>query len=172
MKKLLLAIAILSSVTARSQNTINYSFCFNPVQPTNIDSIQLTATLLASSGYGGIKFAYVSGPNTPIFGNPTNIFQNTMFEQSTVTVRGLAPGVYVFSATGTSAPTTASPAQSTTLNITVTILPAPTPPAPPTFSGVTVTQTFFGQKLTFTIPPGYGTTITFTYNGVTQTVTF
>jgi len=161
MKKLLLAIAILSSVTARSQNTINYSFCFNPVQPTNIDSIQLTATLLASAGYGGIHFAFVSGPNTPTFGNPTNIFQNTMFEQSTVTVKGLVPGVYIFSATGSSAATTASASQSTTLTNSITILPAP---VIPTLTGITIT--LFGIPIV--IPAGQGTKYTLS-NGTTNT---
>jgi len=168
MKKILVAIAIFASVAAKAQNTINYSFCFNPVQPTDIDSIQLTATLLASSGYGGIGFKMVSGPNSPTFGNPTNIFQNTMFEQSTVLVKGLIPGIYVFSATGTSASTTASAAQSTTLTITVTILPPPAIPAPPIITGITVP--FLGQSLT--VPAGQGVKITYTYNGVTQTVTF
>lgn len=165
MKKILLAIAILGSVAVKAQNTINYSFCFNPVQPTNIDSIQLTATLLASSGYGGISFKLVSGPNTPTFGSPANIFQNTMFEQSTVLVKGLVPGTYVFSATGTSAGATA---QSTTLTNTVTILPAPAMPAPPVFTGITIP--IFGQ--TFTIPAGQGVKITYTYNGISQTLTF
>jgi hypothetical protein len=168
MKKLLLAILIFASVTARSQNTLNYSFCFNPVQPTDIDSISLTATLLASSGYGGIHFALVSGPNTPTFGNPMNIFQNTMFMQSTVPVKGLIPGFYVFSSKGYSAATSTNPSDSSTLDITVTILPAPAPPAPPVITGVAFP--ILGQ--TFTIQPGQGTKITFLYNGVSQTVTF
>ena len=157
MKKILLsAILLLVLLTAKSQSTLQFNFCFNSIQPTYMDSVLLTATLNASTGYSGIKFSQVSGPNTSTFENPVNNYQNTMVEQSTQWVKGLIPGTYVFQATGTSLT-----GQASTFTDSVTILALP---SAATITGLTVT--LFG--IVITVPAGQGTKITLS-NGTVQT---
>ena len=156
MKKIIVSIIILFSVFfAKSQNTLQFSFCFNSIQPTYMDSVLLTATLNASSGYSGIKFSEVSGPNMGVFVTPVDAFQNTMWEQSNQWVRGLVPGTYVFQATGSS-----KGGQTSTLIDSVTILPLP---AAPKITGLTVT--LFGMVIP--VPAGQGTKISLS-NGTVQ----
>lgn len=135
---------------------MTYSFCFNTVPANTVDSVPLIATLDATDGYGGIKFAQVSGPNTASITSITPAFKNTQWEQSSQWAKGLVAGVYVFSATGTSATGITE-----TLTDSITVLAAL--PAP-TVTGIIITV--FGVPLV--IPSGQGTKITLS-NGTTQT---
>ena len=128
MKKLILASLLITSiVTARSQtvaatNSITYAFCSTPSATSSTDSATLNATLVAADGYSQIKWAYVSGPNTPILGNPVNTFTNSTIEQSAITIHGMIKGAYVFSATGVSVGGLSYTLKS---NVLVTAPPAP-----------------------------------------------
>lgn len=157
MKKVLLSISLVFALfSAKSQNFIQFSFCFNTLAPTYMDSVPLAATLYATTGYSGIKYTEISGPNTAVFETPVNSFQNTFWEKSTQWVKGLIPGTYVFEATGTSLT-----GQTQSFTDTVAILALP---AAPTITGLTVL--FFGVPIP--IPAGQGTKYTLS-NGTTST---
>lgn len=157
MKKIVISLFLLIAfASAKSQNTLQFSFCFNTVQPTYMDSVLLEATLNASTGYQNIVFSQVSGPNTAIFEAPVPSFKNNFWEKQDQWVKGLIPGIYVFEAVGTS-----QTGQTSSFTDSVSIL---TLPASPALTAITVT--LFGIPIS--IPAGQGTKYT-TSDGVSHT---
>ena len=144
---IVLALAFMSlTASAQTSSGINWSLCITPVATASADSITLRANLNASGGYSSVTWAYVSGPTSYSFGTPILTSTSGTAVQSSLTIRKLSPGNYVFSATGIS---------KDSLKGTV-LMPVfvPTPPPPVVQrTAVSVQWLVFGQWIN--VPAGY-----------------
>lgn len=113
MKHILLALSFLAPVLAFSQSPVSTgdALIFFPVSGQRVhvsDSVQVYATLTSNVTISSITWIQVSGPaikfqdSTTYYGNgtATNYFK---MGTSNFWLQGLAPGLYVFKATGKSA---------------------------------------------------------------------
>lgn len=168
MKKLLIIPALFLAGWVSGQSLSLQTMCLAAHTQVG-DTVTLGAILYASNDYSSITYKQLSGPNTAVVTYiPLTASSYTTGQQAQqdAYVTGLAVGTYLFQVTGT------DQKGGSTTGIDSIIVTAATPgcppvPAPPTFTGATVT--IFGIP----VPIAKGaTTITFTYNGTTQTVTF
>jgi hypothetical protein len=169
MKKLLLFPVLLLTCIAHAQGLTIQTMC-TAVHAHVGDTVELAAAATADNGYQNIVWKMVSGPNTPVILKDTTVYTSSLEAQNNLFLTGLAAGTYIYGITATDLKGGSEPG--TDSIVVAAAIACPVIPPAPTFSGVTITQTIFGQKLTFTIPPGSGTVITFFYNGKTQSVTF
>lgn len=127
MKKVVIVIAILASITSQAQTNL---FCLQPSCPQNIQlpikSDTIFAQLSASDGTKSIIWSQVSGPNQAVFGIPILTANGTQQLLSALPLSNLITGTYVFKAIATS--TGGTVGSSTT---TVVVLAAPPPPPTP-----------------------------------------
>jgi hypothetical protein len=128
-------------------------------------------TVSAASGFGSITFTQKTFPDTAVITYlplTSASYVSGLEATQIANVTNLKTvGTYVFQVTGKGAD------GSTVYGVDSIVVapatpPCPVVPGPPAFSGVTIT--IFGVPIS--IPAGQGTKITFTYNGVVQTVTF
>jgi len=159
-------------MAARSQSLCLQTFC--KAWPTQVgDTAQLEGILTASAaqGFGSVTFVQKTFPDTAVITYvplTTASFASGLEATQLANVTNLKTvGTYVFQVIGKGAD------GSTVLGVDSIVVSPKTPacpviPPPPTFSGLSVT--IFG--MTIPIPAGQNTKITFTYNGVVQTVTF
>lgn len=124
MKKIiLLSILFISFVAVKSQTTsISYAFCISPPITVNSDSVTLSAQLVAGDGYKSISWIQASGPSIAVFGTPVNTFQNTTIQKQLLPVRKMIPGIYSFTAIGSTVGGISYP-----LTTTVTVVAPPKP---------------------------------------------
>lgn len=169
MKKLILFLAVLFSLAAHAQSNAsqNTLICSANQRVHQSDSVQLWA--IFNSGSVTAKALSWSGPTGVTFKDSSSWTNGGTNIYAFFWLSKLTPGIYPFSATGL-----AASGITTTVYDTLTVIPdpaipvCPAIPGPPVFTGISAS--LFGQ--TIAIPPGQGLKITFTYNGVTQTVTY
>lgn len=144
MKRFICILLIAGSFSAKAQ-ILNFSLCMPATATANADSVTLTPTMYATDGYKSITVIQLSGPTTAAIGAPVNAYANTMLEQSTVSIKKMVPGVYVFQATGLTATGLTGAVKCT---VTVPALPV----IPPPRMAVSVTVTLYGVPVTIPLP--------------------
>ena len=165
MRKVLLGLCLLLSVSSKTQSLCLQTFC--KAWPSVAgDTAELEAVLTTSKGYKFITFTQASGPNTAVVTYQSPILAGTLAGTQTASVTGLVKGVYIFNIEAMDA--AGGSVTGVDSIVVAAATPCPVIPGPPTFSGITVT--LFGVPIV--IPAGQGTKITFSYNNTTQTVTF
>jgi hypothetical protein len=165
MKNIVLVLSLLVYLSARSQSLCLQTMC--TAAHANVgDTVLMGAVLTAANLYQSVTYSQTSGPNTATLITMPAVYVGSVQAQQNIKVTGLAVGTYLFKVVGTDQKGAAITGVDSIVVAAST--PCPPVPGPPTFSGVTVT--IFGVPIT--IPAGQGTKITFTYNNVTQTITF
>lgn len=130
-------------MAAKSQTTsITYAFCISPPITVNSDSVILSAQLVAADGYKSISWIQASGPSVSVFGTPVNTFQNSTIQKQLLPVRKMIPGVYTFTAIGSTVGGINYP-----LTTTVTVI-APTAPR----VAASITLSILGTTITIPLP--------------------
>lgn len=162
MKKLLIIPALLFALLASAQSDCLQTSCV-AVHARVGDTVQLGAVFTTSNKVASLVFTQVSGPNTAVQLNPVQSYVTSLGDTARMNVTGLAAGTYVFEVVGKDQ----SGGQAAPGYDSIVVTPA-VAQALPVITGATIS--ILGQTLT--IPPGVGTKITYTLNGVTQTVTF
>lgn len=166
MKKLLLIPILFIAAFAQAQSLCLQPYC-NAIHAQVGDTVPLAAVLTATNGVASLVFTQISGPNTAVQLNPASDYKSGSVDTAKVNIAGLAVGTYIFQIIGKDlAGGVTAPKYDSIVVAAATACPAI--PGPPVITGVSVP--ILGQTLI--IPAGQGIKITFTYNGVTQTVAY